>query len=97
MVLFGSRARGDAAPDSHIDVMVVVAEGSRELRKTLLDIAYDLSWEYGCWLVPAICPESEVYGPFGRHDPFYASVRREGIRVLGRQPGREGGPQAGRF
>jgi len=64
--------------------MVVVAEENRELRRALLDIAYDVSWEYGCWLVPAICPESEVHGPFGRYDPFYASVRREGVQVSGR-------------
>lgn len=83
MVLFGSRARGDSAPDSDIDVMVVVTEESKELRKALLDIAYDLSWEYGCWLVPAICPEREVYGPFGQYDPFYVNVRREGVQVAG--------------
>lgn len=83
VVLFGSRARGDGAPDSDIDVMVVVDEENRELRRTLLDIAYDLSWEYGCWLVPALCPEKEVYGPFGRYDPFYANVKREGIQVAG--------------
>lgn len=84
VVLFGSRARGDGAPDSDIDVMVVVAEENRELRKALLDIAYDVSWEYGCWLVPAICPEREVHGPFGRYDPFYASIRREGVQVAAR-------------
>ena len=83
VTLFGSRARGDAAQDSDIDVMVVVAEENRELRKTLLDIAYDLSWERGCWLVPAICPEKEVHGPFGQYDPFYVNIRREGVRVAG--------------
>lgn len=83
VVLFGSRARGDSAPDSDIDVMVVVTEESKELRKALLDIAYDLSWEYGCWLVPAICPEREAYGPFGQYDPFYVNVRREGVQIAG--------------
>lgn len=83
VVLFGSRARGDGTPDSDIDVMVVVAEESRELRKALVDIAYDVSWEHECWLVPAICPEREVYGPFGQYDPFYANVRREGVPVSG--------------
>lgn len=60
MVLFGSRARGDGAPDSDIDVMVVIAEENRELRRALLDIAYGISWEYGCWLVPPICSERET-------------------------------------
>ena len=83
VVLFGSRARGEAEPDSDIDVMVVVSEETGELSKVLLDIAYDLSCERGCWLVPAICPEKEVEGPPGKYDPFYRNVRKEGIPVVG--------------
>lgn len=83
VVLFGSRARGDASPDSDIDVMVVVSEESEELWRALVDAAYDISWERDCWLVPAICPEEEVRGPFGKYDPFYINVRREGIPIEG--------------
>lgn len=40
IVLFGSRARGDARPDSDVDLMVVVPDGARRLdvAKRLYDL-----------------------------------------------------------
>jgi len=83
VVLFGSRARGDAGRDSDIDVLVVVRRETPELRRLLLDAAFEVSMERGCWLVPAICPADEVDGPVGRYDPFYLSVAKEGVLVGG--------------
>jgi hypothetical protein len=39
--LFGSRARGDAAPDSDFDVFVVVGDDRVSAEDQLIDIAFD--------------------------------------------------------
>lgn len=83
VVLFGSRARGDAERDSDVDMLVVVRRETPELRRLLLDAAFEVSMERGCWLVPAICPVDEVDGPAGRYDPFCVSVAEEGVLVAG--------------
>ena len=35
IVLFGSRARGDARPDSDVDLLVVMSDGTDETRATI--------------------------------------------------------------
>jgi hypothetical protein len=84
ILLFGSRARGEARHDSDVDVLVVVRTETPELRRLLLDVAFEVNMERGCWLVPAICPAEEVDGPAGRYDPFYVSAAKEGVLVGGR-------------
>ena len=35
IILFGSRARGDAQPDSNVDLLVVMPDGTEETRTTI--------------------------------------------------------------
>lgn len=43
--LFGSRARGDARPDSDFDILVVVDKDDFELGEQIGSIAYDVYWD----------------------------------------------------
>ena len=43
--LFGSRARGDARPDSDFDILVVVDKDDFELSERIGRIAYDVYWD----------------------------------------------------
>ncbi len=44
---FGSRARGDAAPDSDFDICVVVPAGVAELRRPVRKLAWEVGFEHG--------------------------------------------------
>ena len=43
MVIYGSKARGDAHADSDPDVLIIVRNDSGALKRTLRDIGYDLA------------------------------------------------------
>jgi predicted nucleotidyltransferase len=47
LILFGSRARGDARPDSDYDVLVVVDERTGQERESVLDVTADLLTKHG--------------------------------------------------
>ena len=80
LVLFGSRARGDADLDSDIDVMIVLdgpldarAEGERTIAP-----AAELSLRYDTVIIPLFA-DAETYR---RSDySFFQNVRREGLPI----------------
>ena len=78
LILYGSRARGDAAPSSDIDVLVVLrgpVEPMREIEFTgdlITGIFFDYEQIVSCVFIAADKYESEG-------GPFLRNVRREGI------------------
>lgn len=53
ILVFGSRARGDARPDSDVDLAVILEDGDWEFREEmtfLSDMAYDAMIEPGIWI-----------------------------------------------
>jgi predicted nucleotidyltransferase len=90
LILFGSQARGDATPESDIDVLVVVNWDEEPLPggryaapfgdprwRRMVELAYDLSLEYGVALSPIVISEKR----FSRWSPLTSRIRREGIEL----------------
>lgn len=80
VVLYGSEARGEAEPDSDIDVLVVL-DGPFHYWEALdrnIDALYDLVLELGR-PISAKPVETQVY--HASEWPLYQAARREGIFV----------------
>ena len=54
VALFGSKARGDSQQDSDIDVLVILTQEDRELRREILRQAARFSLEYDVLLSPRV-------------------------------------------
>ena len=82
IILYGSEARGEARPDSDIDVLILLDGDKRDLRKEdeLSGALYELELSSGVMISPMIMPRTQWYNrPF--KTPFYINVMNEGIKL----------------
>jgi uncharacterized protein len=75
--LFGSRARGDAGPDSDYDLMMVVPDdASTERRRST--VAYEQLWDTGAAVDVVVCTRSRFESRLHIPASLPATVMREG-------------------
>ncbi len=82
MVLFGSRARGDAEPDSDFDLLVVLdCPADRSARETVSDCAWETGLEHGMVIVPIVVSRDEWERGPERYSLLAEAIRAEGVPV----------------
>lgn len=78
-ILYGSEARGDARPDSDIDVLVIVPDGVESFASRKYEIMgslYDVELESGVTISPLVVKES-IWSRL--RTPFTCNVSNDGI------------------
>lgn len=78
--VFGSRARGDAASDSDLDVFVVVEHATADIERYISDCAWEAGLARDVVIVPVVIGKDRIEGPL-KESVFILNVYREGIEV----------------
>jgi len=76
--VYGSEARGEACPDSDVDLLLILRDAHRPTREIdrIADILADFNLRYGVLLSVLPVDEKTLQTAEG---PFWRNVRREGI------------------
>jgi predicted nucleotidyltransferase len=82
ILLFGSKARGEARPDSDLDVLVIIREGDSKRKREVRRIGHTLA------VMSEAVPSIMVYTRYEwtmreqGGSPFYEAVMRDRVRVV---------------
>jgi uncharacterized protein len=80
--LFGSEARGNATPESDLDVLVVVQPDSSrvQLEDRVIDIAFDVNLAFNVYISPRVVTPAILNHPVWSTTAFIKNVTRESTR-----------------
>ena len=79
VMVYGSKARGDDAPDSDIDVMIVLDEYTPEIEVAIDELVYDINLAHDCLISVVIFGQRELEeGPLAE-SPLYKRILVEGV------------------
>ncbi|MFZ3123256.1 MAG: nucleotidyltransferase domain-containing protein [Thermodesulfovibrionales bacterium] len=79
--VFGSRARGDASPESDLDVLVVVDHLDHSIEKYISDCAWEAGFHEDVLIMPVAVSMDTVKNSPLSESVFIKNVYREGVAV----------------
>ncbi|MFQ5685540.1 MAG: nucleotidyltransferase domain-containing protein [Candidatus Scalindua sp.] len=83
IIVFGSRAKGEAKEESDIDVIVLVDKKTSDIERKLEDVAYQVMWDndFKPIISLKVFAESRFNSAIKRGFSFYENVQKEGVSV----------------
>lgn len=81
MFAYGSRARGEAGPDSDLDVLLIMDSYTRAERETISNCACEAGLENAILLQSVVMTRTEFEDSPMRSSLFVRAIREEGIAV----------------
>lgn len=81
ILVFGSRARGDATPDSDLDLAVIVESMGQGIQEALDEAAYAVMWDMDFSPIVSlkVFTEAQFKSALSHGYSFYRNIEREGI------------------
>jgi len=79
--LFGSKARGDAGPDSDIDLLIIVQDRDNIDRNKIYDYVLDAEFDHGINISLKIYNKDEYDKLVKMNVPFTANVQKERLTL----------------
>ncbi len=81
LLLFGSKARGDARKDSDIDIFILVKDKKNDVNDKIAQVTAEILDDYGILLSPVSYDLHEAEMNVKLHSFFFEEVQREGIPI----------------
>jgi predicted nucleotidyltransferase len=83
LIVFGSRARGEAHADSDLDLIALVDKKTPEIEKALDDVAYEVMWDHDFDPIISlkVFSRSKFENSVARGLSFYKNIDTQGIVV----------------
>lgn len=81
MLAFGSRARGDASPDSDLDLFIEVSNLDEHIREQIQLAAWEISLENGVMISTFIASSHALTYSLLSANPLLKAIEADGIAV----------------
>lgn len=81
VIVFGSRARGNATEESDLDVLVVVESLDGQIERYISDCAWDAGFPDDIVIVPIVISAQALKDSPIRSSAFIKTIYREGLRI----------------
>lgn len=81
VLLFGSHVRGQASPDSDIDIFILVEKRTPDIKTAISDAAFDTNLAFELFIEPCVYGKDEFHNPILQKTPFLRNIMQEGVAV----------------
>ena len=83
LIIFGSRARGEATPNSDLDLAAIVESRNTALEHALDDAAYEVMWahDFNPMISLKVFDEKQFNDALNRGFSFYKHIEKDGIQA----------------
>lgn len=79
--IYGSRARGDNAADSDLDLYLVVEQLDPELEERIRRICWEIGFQHGIFISPLTVSRHEIEDTPLRSSPIILNIHADGVAV----------------